>query len=406
MNRQERLLLAILTAVNFTHIMDFMIMMPLGPQLMDLFEINPQQFSFAVSAYALTAGCTSFAAAFFVDKFDRKNMLLFAYTGFVIGTFSCALAPSYELLVAARVLAGFFGGMIGAQVLSIVSDTFEYERRGRAMGSLMMAFSLASVAGVPVGLWLAAKFSWHMPFVAVGALGVVIVALIALFVPPMTKHLRPTLELQTSNPELQKRPPFQVLTDILRSPNQVRALTLSTVLMIGHFSIIPFIAPSLVGNAGYSQDNLFLIYFVGGLLTIFTSPLVGRLADKWGKHRVFTWFALGSLVPMWLVTHLWAVPLWAVLCVAGLFFIFVNGRMVPMQAIVSGVVPPQQRGGFMSINSSVQQLASGLAATIGGAIVVKTADGRIEHYGWVGYLAMALIVLSIFLARRVTVSEG
>lgn len=392
MNSKERLLLFILAAVNFTHIMDFMIMMPLGPQLMGLLNINPQQFGLAVSAYAITAGVSSFAAAFFVDRFDRKKVLLFAYIGFVVGTFSCAFAPNYELLVAARVLAGLFGGMIGAQVLAIVADTFEYERRARAMGILMTSFSLASVGGVPAGLWLAAKFSWHMPFLAIGGLGITVAVLIALFVPAVNKHL---VESQP------RGNPLRVLTDIFQTPNQMKALSLSIVLMLGHFSIIPFIAPSLVGNIGYDEHNIFLIYLVGGALTIFTSPLVGKAADRRGKYPVFVIFALLSLIPVWLITNLWPMPLWSVLVISGLFFIFVNGRMIPMQAIVSGVVTPQQRGGFMSINSSMQQLATGLAAMLGGAIVHKTADGRIEHYEWVGYFSLLLIAASIWLAGRV-----
>ena len=392
MNSKERILLLILAAVNFTHIMDFMIMMPLGPQLMNLLHINPQQFGLAVSAYAITAGCTSFISAFFVDRFDRKKVLLFAYIGFVIGTFSCAIAPNYELLVAARVLAGLFGGMIGAQVLAIVADTFEYERRARAMGILMTSFSLASVAGVPAGLWLAAKFSWHIPFVAIGSLGMVVVILIALFVPPVNKHLTERSAAGDG---------FRVLTDIFQTPNQMKALTLSIALMMGHFAIIPFIAPSLVGNVGYSEHNIFLIYLVGGALTIFTSPLVGKIADRRGKYPVFVVFALLSLIPVWLITNLWPMPLWSDLIISGLFFIVVNGRMIPMQAIVSGVVSPQQRGGFMSINSSMQQLATGLAAMIGGAIVHKTTDGHIEHYALVGYFSIFLIAASIWLAGRV-----
>ena len=392
MNSKERLLLLALAAVNFTHIMDFMIMMPLGPQLMDLLKINPQQFSLAVSAYAITAGISSFISAFFVDRFDRKKVLIFAYIGFLLGTFSCAFAPNYELLVAARVLAGLFGGMIGAQVMAIVADTFEYQRRGTAMGVLMTAFSAASVAGVPVGLWLASKYSWHVPFLAIGFLGMAVLILVALAVPPMNKHI---LEKQPS------QKPFHVLTDIFQTPNQMRALSLSIVLMMGHFVIIPFIAPSLVGNVGYHQDDLFLIYFVGGLLTIFSAPLVGRLADKKGKYPVFMVFALLSLIPVWLITNLWTMPLWSVLTISGLFFIVVNGRMIPTQALISSVVQPQQRGGFMSINSSMQQLSTGLAAMIGGSIVSKSADGRIEHYDWVGYFSIALILISVWLASRV-----
>ena len=391
MTTKERLLLIILASVNFTHIMDFMIMMPLGPQLMKLFQITPQQFGFAVSAYSITAGVTGFASAFFVDRFDRRKVLLFAYIGFVIGTFSCAFAPTYLLLVGARILAGFFGGMIGAQVLSIVSDTFEYERRASAMGVLMTAFSLASVAGVPAGLWLAAHYSWHMPFLAIGMIGVLVTFGIFFGVPPINKHL------------VEKRDrgnPFQVLINIFQTPNQMRALTLSIVLMLGHFSIIPFIAPSLVGNAGFAETQIFLIYLVGGAFTIFTSPLVGKLADAKGKHKVFIVFALLSLLPVWLITNLTPVPLWVVLAISALFFVAANGRMIPTQAIVSGVVSPQNRGGFMSINSAVQQLASGLAANIAGAIVVENG-ARIEHYNWVGYFSIALILASVFLAGRV-----
>ena len=392
MNTKERLLLLALAAVNFTHIMDFMIMMPLGPQLMELLKINPQQFSLAVSAYGITAGVSSFTAAFFVDRFDRKKVLLFAYVGFLLGTFSCAFAPNYELLVAGRVLAGLFGGMIGAQVLAIVADTFEYDRRASAMGVLMTAFSAASVAGVPTGLWLAAKYSWNVPFLAIGFLGVAVFFLVYLAVPPMDKHIKE---------KLPSHKPFQVLTDIFQTPNQMRALSLSIVLMLGHFAIIPFIAPSLVGNVGYHQDDIFLIYFVGGLLTIFSAPLIGKFADRHGKHLVFVIFALLSLIPVWLITNLWPMPLWAVLTISGIFFIVVNGRMIPMQALVSSVVKPEQRGGFMSINSSMQQLATGLSAMIGGAIVFKSPEGRIEHYNWVGYFSITLIILSVWLAGRV-----
>lgn len=394
MNAKEKTLLIILASVNFTHIMDFMIMMPLGPQLMKLFQINPQQFGFAVSSYSITAGITGFISAFFVDKYDRKKMLLFAYIGFVIGTFSCAFAPTYEFLVAARILAGLFGGMIGAQVLSIVADTFEYQRRASAMGILMTAFSMASVVGVPTGLWLATRFSWHAPFLVIGGLGVIIAVLIALFVPPITRHLQAQTVSTTKNP-------LHVLTDIFNTPNQMRALTLSIVLMLGHFSIIPFLAPSLVGNVGFSQDNIFLIYLVGGLLTIFSAPLVGRIADRRGKYPVFVFFALFSLLPVWLITNLWPMPTWVVLVISGLFFITINGRMIPTQAIVSSVTTPQQRGGFMSINSSMQQLASGLAANIGGAIVVQNPNGRLENYQWVGWFSIVLILSCVFLASRV-----
>jgi MFS family permease len=219
--------------------------------------------------------------------------------------------------------------------------------------------------------------------------------LIYFLVPPITGHLQKAV---------QNHSPFHVLTDIWAAPNQRKALTLSAVLMIGHFSIIPFLAPSLVGNAAFSQDHIFLIYLVGGALTFFTSPMVGKIADKRGKYPVFVVFALLSLIPVWLITNLWPMPLWIVLAISSLFFIFINGRMIPVQAMVSGVVPPEQRGGFMSINSSIQQLSSGVAANLGGLIVVKTVDGHLEHYNWVGYISIILVLLSIWLASRLRVT--
>jgi MFS transporter, DHA1 family, inner membrane transport protein len=388
---KEKMILFVLAGVNFTHIMDFMIMMPLGPQLMDLFKITPAQFSLAVSSYSFTAGISGFASAFFVDKFDRKRVLLWAYLGFLVGTLACAFAPNYELLVAARILAGLFGGMIGAQVLSIVGDLVPYERRASAMGIIMTAFSLASVLGVPAGLWLANHFSWHVPFLFICAVGIVVAGFIFMLFPPITGHL--VAERPVGNP-------FKILTDIAKNRHQMTALAFSATLMMGHFLIIPLISPSLVSNAGFRQDDLFLIYLVGGLLTIFTAPFVGKLADKRGKLPIYRAFALFSLIPIWLITNLTVMPLWVILGIAGLFFIATTARMIPMQAMVSNVVSPEQRGGFMSINSSIQQISSGIAANIGGFMVIKTADGHLENYDWVGYLSILLIFSTVFLANR------
>jgi MFS transporter, DHA1 family, inner membrane transport protein len=391
---KEKILLLILASVNFTHIMDFMIMMPLGPQLIKLFGITPQEFALAVSAYSITAGISGFTAAFFVDQFDRKKILLFAYTGFLLGTFACAFAPTYLFLVAARILAGLFGGMIGAQVLSIVSDAVPYERRGAAMSIIMTAFSVASVLGVPSGLWLANYFSWHIPFVVIGILGIGVATCIFFVMPSFTSHL-------TQKSIGKKQNPFHVITDILKSPNQIRALALTSIINLGHFSLIPFFSPSLIANAGFSQDNIFLIYLVGGALTIFSAPIVGKLADHYGKYPILLIFGILSLIPIWLITNLWEVPLKVILTISGLFFVFSNGRMIPTQALVSNVVPPQQRGGFMSINSSLQSLAGGLGSAFAGMIVYTSATGRFENYQYVGYFSISMIIIAIFLARKI-----
>ncbi|GAA4408125.1 MFS transporter [Nibrella viscosa] len=392
MSRQEKLLLFVLGCINFTHIVDFMIMMPMGPQLMRYFHLNPQQFSFLVSAYSLSAGISGFLAAFVVDRFDRKKVILFGYIGFVAGTLACGLAPTYGLLVAARTVAGLFGGLLGAQVMAIVSDAFAYERRAQAMSFVMAAFSVASVVGVPLGLYLATEISWHAPFLVVGSLGILVTGLVVRFVPRLDAHV----QQRGTRPH-----PLKAITTVLHTPNQLRALLLTTVLMLGHFSLIPFLSPALVSNAGFSEKQLYLIYFIGGFLTIFSAPLVGKLADRRGKHLVFTVFAILSLLPILLITNMGPSSMAYVLSVTSIFFIFTNGRMIPTQAMVSSVVLPQQRGSFMSFNSSVQLLAQAAATYGAGLIIQKAPTGQLLHYNWVGYMAVTLIFLSIFIARTV-----
>lgn len=251
--KNERLLLLILSAAMFTHIMDFMIMMPLGSQLIRIFEISTQQFSLLVASYTITAGITGFLAAFKIDRYDRKNMLLFVYAGFAIGTLACAFAPSYGILLLTRSLAGAFGGILGALILAIVSDAVPLERRAQGIGIVMASFSVASVFGVPFGLYLSTLFSWHAPFLFLGILALIITVLIIFLMPTMTRHL------ENGNGH---RKPLEILTDIFGRRNTRLGLTFTSVLMLGHFTIIPFLAPYMVGNVGFSEQDLTYIYLV------------------------------------------------------------------------------------------------------------------------------------------------
>ena len=390
MSQKEKILLFLLAAINFTHILDFMIMMPLNPQLSVIFNINQQQFSLLVSSYTFSAFLSGIIAAFFVDGFDRKKVLLFGYAGFIIGTIGCAVAPSYHILLIARIVAGLFGGLISAQVLSIVGDNFSYERRATAMSFLTSAFSVASVVGVPLGLYLATLTSWHAPFLLVGCAGVVIFFMVIKYVPNMADHLRSTV----------KRKPSDAFVNVYKSKNQQRALLLSITMMIGHFSIIPFIAKYLVTNVGFSNYDVSLVYLIGGGATIFTAPLVGMIADKKGKFPVFAVMCCLCLIPVFLITNMPPISIFLALAITTLFFIFVSGRMIPMQAMVTSVVTPQQRGGFMSINSSLIQLGSGLAALIAGTIIFETPEHKLIHYDYVGYMGMAATIICIFIARK------
>lgn len=390
MNKNEKILLFLLAAINFTHILDFMIIMPLGNYLMPYFHINTQQFSLIVSAYSYAAFTSGIIAAFVIDNFDRKKSLLFGYTGFIIGTFFCGIAPNYQLLIAARVLAGLFGGLIGAQVLSIVADTFTYEKRGRAMGYLMAAFSVASVAGVPISLYIANGISWHAPFILVAAMGAVLVPLTRKYLPQMKGHLSKTGE----------RKKIEAFLIIFSRKSALVALLLSACLMLGHFLIIPFINPYMEFNVGFTRNQIPLIYVAGGVATLFSAPLFGKWADKYGKLKILVWCIVLSLPFIYLITNMPRIPFYFVLIATAIWFVVANGRSIAAQAMISNVIEPQYRGSFMSLNSSFQQLFVGSASAIAGLIVTNDANKKIFNYDWVGYLSMAIILLCLYLGLQ------
>lgn len=390
MNKKERIIVVLLASVNFTHILDFMIMMPLGNYLMPFFDISPKQFSFLVGAYPVTAFLSGFTAAFFVDRFDRKKVLVFAYIGFLIGTMACGFAPSYGLLLAARILTGLFGGLIGAQVMSIIADLFGYERRGVAMGAVMSSFAIASTIGVPFALYLSNIFTWHAPFIFVGLLGIVVVPLVIKFIPSVRDHV------QEKDVEAHR---FQVLLNVVASREQRLALLFSALIMMGHFLIIPFINPYLEFNKNYSKDVTPMIYLFGGIASFISALALGRLSDRVGKLRVFSWSILFSFIMVYLLTNLPLIPFSVVLLFFAIWFTVATGRAVTAQAMISNVVKAEQRGSFMTFNSSVQQLGTAVASFAAGFIVIKDGAGKLHRYEWVGYLSILVLLLGLLLGR-------
>ncbi len=395
-------MLLILAAAMFTHIMDFMIMMPLGPQLIRIFNISPQQFSLLVASYSVSAGITGFISAFLIDRYDRKKSLLLVYTGFAVGTLACAFAPSYSVLLITRSMAGAFGGVLGALILAMVSDAIPLERRAKSIGIIMVSFSVASVFGVPFGLFIASKSSWHAPFFFLGILALIIDLMIVFFIPRFISHL-------TSGHK--KKNPYEVLQAIFGNPNTLFGLSFSAVLMLGHFTIIPFLAPYMVGNVGFTESELAYIYLVGGGLTMFSSPWVGKMADKHGRLKIFTIFGSLAILPILMMTNLPPVPLWQALIVTGIFFIFSNGRMVPSTTMETSIIRPEDRGSYMSIRSAVQQLTSGLAAFIAGLIITEkpsafgTEAKALVNYEYVGLIAVAFSLAALWIARQLTVEK-
>jgi predicted MFS family arabinose efflux permease len=384
----EGWLLGVLAAIQFTAVLDFMIIMPLGPQYMRVFHIDPQQFGLIVSAYALAAGVAGIVAGFFLDRFDRKRAMMLLYAGFTLGTLFCALAPTYPTLVAARVVAGAFGGVTMGLVMAVIGDVIPEARRGRAMGIVMSSFSVASICGVPLGLELANKLDWHVPFYALAGLCVFVLLAIAMVMPSLRGHID----------RFATQPPAQLMAAILSDRSNRRALMFMAMLICTGFCVFPFLATYMVKNVGLTEQQLPLIYLCGGICTLVSMNLIGRWADRSGKRRVFTIMTLASMIPVVIVTNLPHVALGIALLISTIFMVCSSGRVVPAMAMLTASVEPHQRGGFMSINSSVQQLSSGIAAWLSG-VIIGQSGGHMTRFGLVGGLSVIFGLLAIYLAR-------
>lgn len=387
---RERLVLALLAGVQLTHILDFMVLMPLGPQLMRVFQVSPGQFGLLVSAYTFGAAAAGIAAAFHVDRFDRKHALLVIYAGFAVTTLLCALAPGFGTLLAARAAAGMFGGIAGAVVYAIVGDLIPEARRATATGVVASAFSLSAVAGVPLGLFLASRFGWRAPFVLLACVAVPLWVVAFRILPPVTQHLSASA----------RRSAAGQLRTVFGHPNHRRAFALTTVMMFAAFSVIPFISAYTVANVGLRETDLTWLYLAGGLATFFTSRLIGRLADRYGKKRVFRVLALISTVPLLVTTNLPPVPVPVAILASVLFMVFVSGRFVPVMALLTASVEPRVRGSFLAFNSALQQLSAGLASFCAGLVLGHSSTGQITRYWLVGVVAVAATLAGIAIVGR------
>jgi predicted MFS family arabinose efflux permease len=389
---RERLLLLTLAGIQLAHIVDFMVMMPLGPILMRELGVGTHEFGLLVSAYTFTAAASGVLVASFIDRFERKRLLLAMLALFAVATLACALAPDFASLLFARGAAGAFGGVLGAMVQTMVGDLVPFERRVRASGTIMAAFSVSTIAGVPASLYLANHFGWRFPFLLVAILAVIFLALAWQLLPRLRGHLVAADE---------RTHPLAAMAAVLRDANHLRALGFLALVVFASFMVIPYITIVLVGNVGVAQADIPLIYLCGGVASLVSARWIGRRADRHGKVRVYRYVAVGSILPLLLITHLTAVPLGAVLVVTTLFFILVPGRMVPAMAIVTSAAQPALRGTFLAINAALLQLSSGVAAVVGGLIIATDAAGTITRYDWSGYLATGVTLLAIAAVGRV-----
>ena len=377
--------IAILSILQFCIILDFMVLSPLGAILLPQLKITTAQFGWVVSAYAFSAGASGLLAAGFADKFDRKKMLLFFYTGFLIGTVLCAIAPDYPLLLAARIVTGIFGGVIGSVSFAIITDLFKFETRGRVMGFVQMSFAASQVLGLPIGLVLANQFDWHAPFWMIAIFGVAVGVLIFIYMKPIDEHLKIKSD----------RNAFQHLIKTFSMPDYLKAFLCTSLLATGGFMLMPFGSAFSTNNLGLTMDQLPLVYGITGVFSIATGPLIGKLSDKVGKFKVFVWGSLVAIITVAIYTPLGVTPLWVLIAISVVMFTGVSSRMISSSALVSAIPAPQDRGAFMSVNASVQQISGGIASAIAGMIVVQRPDGFLEGYTLLGYVVIGSMIVTI-----------
>ena len=389
--RYQIAVVAILAFLQFTVVLDFMILSPLGAMLMLELHVGPAQFGLVVSAYAFSAGIAGLVAAGFADRFDRKRLLLFFYSGFVLGTTLCGLAPSYPLLLGARTVTGLFGGVIGSISMAIIADLFPLAARGRVMGFVMTAFSASQVLGIPLGLYLSNAWGWHAPFLMIAAVSFAVGLVIFTVLRPVNAHL---------GKQPDRNPFHHLLATVVRTRHQwgfAATITLAT----GGFMLMPFGSAFSVHNLGIPLTKLPMVYMATGLASMFAGPLIGRISDAVGKYRTFVVASAAAIAIILWYTRLGVTPIGVVIAINIAMFCAISGRMISSQALSSAIPAPQDRGAYMSISSSLQQLAGGVASSCAGLLVSQTGDGPIEHYERLGYVVASSIVVGVVLMGRV-----
>ncbi len=385
---RERTTLLTLGAVQFTHILDFMIMLPLGAQLMAVFDITPGQFARLVASYGIAAAASGFAGGFVLDRFDRKRSLVTLYAGFGLATLACALAPTYWTLMLCRLAAGAFGGLAGSMVSAMVGDIIPPERRGRGMSVVMTAFPLATVLGVPAGLVLAGKFGWHAPFFLLAACSVPVLAVAMIALPAIRTAVH-------------DHQPLRQMREILSHGIHLRAFALAVVLVMAGGVLIPFIAPSFVANVGLNEaTELPVTYLVGGMATALSTPLIGWLSDRMDRLKLLIIMSVGAVITVVIVTRLGPSSVGVASVVMAIFMVTMSGRFAPAMTMITNAVEARYRGGFMSVNAALQQAASAGASMMAGYIVTRTPSGRLEGMPLLSYASITFFVLTVVLAAR------
>jgi predicted MFS family arabinose efflux permease len=391
----QKFVVAVLAFLQFTIVLDFMVLSPLGALVIPALKITPAQFGLIVSAYAFSAGLAGFLTAGFADRFDRKKLLLFFYCGFLAGTLLCGLASTYHWLLVARMVTGVFAGVVGSISFAIVTDLFPLEMRGRVMGVIQTAFAGSSVLGIPLALLLSTRWGWNAPFFMIVAVSALVGGMIVIYMRPVAEHLQ-------HHPD---RSPLHHLIHTVSNRVYLQGFATTGLLTVGGFMLMPFMSVFMVHNIGLPVDKLPLLYVITGAFSIVSGPLIGRASDALGKFKVFSFGCVVTIVMVVIYTHLHLSPFWVLVATVVVLQVGIFSRMISASALMSALPKPADRGSYMSISSSLQQVSGGVAAIVAGLIVVQTPEGSLLHFDTVGYVlvctTLASLTMMYFINRRV-----
>ena len=387
----QKIVMLSLAFIQFTIILDFMIIAPIGDILMKTLSISTEQFGFVVSSYAFSAAVSGIAVAGFVDKYDRKKVLLVFFTGFIIGTLLCGLSTTYVEILASRIITGIFAGVTSSAIFTIIADLFAPQLRGRAMSGVQMGFAVSQILGIPLGIFISNKLGWNSTFIFIVILSVLMLIGIVFLFEPINAHLQKQID----------KNPFVHLWHTVNQKQYQTGFLAIMFLAVGGFILMPFSSVFLINNVHVSYEHLPLVFLCTGISSLIVMPIVGRLSDKVDRFRLFAFGSCAAALMVMVYTHLPVSPLWLVITINMLLFAAIMSRMSPVMALNTMVPKQEDRGAYMSISSSLQQIAGGIGSIIAGMIVFQpTSSSPLQHFDILGYVVVGIFMMCIYLVRR------
>ncbi|WP_279499395.1 MFS transporter [Aeromonas veronii] len=362
--------------IQLVSALDFMMIMPLGPDLSRALNISPTYIGYLGGGYALAAALSSLLCARYLDRFDRKHVALITLLGISLSTWACALAWNMESLFFTRLLAGMFAGPATSIALAIVVDATPVEQRGRAMAIVMGAFSLSAIAGVPLGLELAMLKGWSAPFYVLGGFGLCVCVVVYARLPGMTAHLGLNQKAFSS-------------IEMLKRPVVLNAFMAIGLAIFSTFLIVPNIAAYFQFNLDVPRGDMSHYYVMGGIFSLFSMQLGGLFIDRFGAMKVTILMGALTIAVVW--DGFLHEPWLPTIVIFTLFMVVTSTRTITVAAVNSQVAAPWERAGFMSLQNVFQHIFSGSAAIVS-SMILTNVDG---HLGNITLLAWLTIVLTI-----------